>query len=407
MKKTYCLLSCVLCFYGLSAQVFFTESFETIGDYTAGNAGDCSCVIATTDANDGQNDHFADLTDDDITHNFTADYTGEDGSRYWASEDNDDGGVGGTGNPTQCVTLSIDITGKGDLLFSGLFGGHGASTPTPYEADNDMEVSYQIDGGGFIKILDWHENAAQTGISLDTDFDGFGDGTFPLSSIMQTVTALIPGTGTTLEIQICTNSNTSSEEFAFDNLQLAEVVLPVDLVYFEAMPTRDNDIVLEWKTAGEINNKGFNIEYSIDGVDWHSIDFVKGKGNINTENQYHYQDNDVQSTDNYYRLKQVDYDGRFEYSKIRHVKLRSDNPAITVMPNPSDGNILLLLNNPRKEQSIIRVMDNNGGLIWMKSFNQGETNYFKKDINLLQSGMYYIIYNIGDEIQTEKISVLR
>ena len=61
----------------VDGQVFFTESFETTGDYTAGSAGDCSCVTADADAIDGQNDHFADVTDADITHNFIADYTGE------------------------------------------------------------------------------------------------------------------------------------------------------------------------------------------------------------------------------------------------------------------------------------------------------------------------------------------
>jgi len=74
MKKLIKLLFFILLTNSLQAQIFFTESFEATGSYTLGNAGDCSCVIATTDAIDGQNDHFADVTDLDITHNFTGDY---------------------------------------------------------------------------------------------------------------------------------------------------------------------------------------------------------------------------------------------------------------------------------------------------------------------------------------------
>ena len=118
----------------LTGQVFFTESFETTGDYTAGSGGDCGCVTADFDAIDGQNDHFADVTDVDITHNFVADYTGEvdaagnvtEGTaRYWAAEDIDDPQVG-TG-ATGCLTLSVNITGRTNLEFRGLFGGHNSS----------------------------------------------------------------------------------------------------------------------------------------------------------------------------------------------------------------------------------------------------------------------------------------
>jgi len=366
-------------------------------------------VIATTDAIDGQNDHFADVTDLDITHNFTGDYIGEVGSRYWASEDNDDGQVGGSGNPTQCVTLTVNIIGRTNLEFSGLFGGHGASNPTPYEADNDMEVSYQIDGNGFTKILDWHENLFQNNISLDTDNDGFGDGTFPLSTTMQTVTALMPGTGTTLLIQICTNSNTSSEEFAFDNIQVGEAVsVPVELVQFTAKQLSSNDVVLDWETASELNNYGFEIESSLDGRNWEVLDFLRGKGTTAELQSYQYIDQQIKPGLNYYyRLKQIDFDGIFEYSDILNVRIEAQQPVLGVRPNPSVGFIELQFNNAQKEKSELRLLDSRGKLIWRKKFEEGETDSFKEDFELLHTGLYYIIYQIGNESFSEKISVIR
>jgi hypothetical protein len=409
MKKLIKLLFFILLTNSLQAQIFFTESFEATGSYTLGNAGDCSCVIATTDAIDGQNDHFADVTDLDITHNFTGDYIGEVGSRYWASEDNDDGQVGGSGNPTQCVTLTVNIIGRTNLEFSGLFGGHGASNPTPYEADNDMEVSYQIDGNGFTKILDWHENLFQNNISLDTDNDGFGDGTFPLSTTMQTVTALMPGTGTTLLIQICTNSNTSSEEFAFDNIQVGEAVsVPVELVQFTAKQLSSNDVVLDWETASELNNYGFEIESSLDGRNWEVLDFLRGKGTTAELQSYQYIDQQIKPGLNYYyRLKQIDFDGIFEYSDILNVRIEAQQPVLGVRPNPSVGFIELQFNNAQKEKSELRLLDSRGKLIWRKKFEEGETDSFKEDFELLHTGLYYIIYQIGNESFSEKISVIR
>ena len=342
MKSFYFLiLGLCLCHF-LSAQVFFTESFETTGDYSAGGGGDCSCVIATVDVIDGQNDHFADVRDTDITHNFTSDYTGKSGSRYWASEDNDDDQVGGSGGATQCVTLSVDIAGKSVLQFLGLFGAHAASAPTPYEADNDMEVSYDIDGGGFTKILDWHENAAQSEISLDTNNDGFGDGTFPLSTIMQTVTALMPGSGNTLSIQICTNSNTSSEEFAFDLIQVSETILPVELITFTGNQV-NNTILMKWKTASELNNKKFEIEESQDGQRFLKIGEMQGNGNTSTQQDYSFEVKKTRTGVSYYRLKQIDFDGQFEYSKVISVNFKGENRNIgEIYPTPSKSGLVNL-----------------------------------------------------------------
>lgn len=342
MKAIYTISTCLLSIYCLQAQIFFTESFEATGNYATGNAGDCGCVTADFDAIDGQNDHFADVVDLDITHNSVDDYMGErDASgnvaegtaRYWAAEDIDDPQVGGSGNARACLTLEIDIAGRNDLQFSGFFGGHNKTSPTPYEAENDMEVAWSIDGSSFTKILDWHENADETNISLDTDGDGIGDGMFPLGAVFQQVTAPIAGTGNTLIIQICMNSNSSTEEFAVDYIQIEEsVVVPVELLSFEAKSVK-NDVQLTWITASEIDNYGFEIEHSSDGKTWTTIDFVKGNGNSLSTIKYQYLDQEVSQNLNYYRLKQIDFDGDFEYSNIVNASIAAATD-FRIYPNP-------------------------------------------------------------------------
>jgi hypothetical protein len=89
-------------------------------------------------------------------------------------------------------------------------------------------------------------------------------------------------------------------------------LLPVELIGFR-LEQIDDRYQLVWKTASEINNKHFVIEYSRDGFDWVSIDSVAGYGNSFEMRKYVYQSDNLQT--GYYRLKQVDFDGKCEYSR--------------------------------------------------------------------------------------------
>lgn len=106
--------------------------------------------------------------------------------------------------------------------------------------------------------------------------------------------------------------------------------LPVEFISFYGK-LKDNEIQLLWDTASEENNKGFHVERSTDARDWSEIGFVEGRGTSSEINRYKFTDNEPIPGDNYYRLKQVDYDSRFEYSKI--VVIKRYNVA-RVFPNP-------------------------------------------------------------------------
>jgi choice-of-anchor B domain-containing protein len=98
-------------------------------------------------------------------------------------------------------------------------------------------------------------------------------------------------------------------------MQLGEPPLPVELSRFEAMP-EDNKVRLEWTTASEENSAYFEIERSTDGIDFEVIGKVEAMGRSTEKVEYLTYDDAPFKGDNYYRLKQVDLDGKFEYSEI-------------------------------------------------------------------------------------------
>lgn len=114
-------------------------------------------------------------------------------------------------------------------------------------------------------------------------------------------------------------------------------VLPVTLLDFTAQ-TQGQNVELQWRTASEQNNRGFYIERSRDGLRWKSLGFVPGQGNADALNTYRFVDKSALIGVNYYRLKQVDVDQGFAYSKV--VSADVQGKAIPqAYPNPTTGEL--------------------------------------------------------------------
>jgi hypothetical protein len=110
--------------------------------------------------------------------------------------------------------------------------------------------------------------------------------------------------------------------------------LPIELTRFEGNKKESNNHLI-WQTASESQNKGFDIERSTDGIRFQKIGFVAGKGSTNERQDYSFKD-DASSRLVYYRLKQLDFDGNYEYSKIISIAQNGKN-AVSIFPNPSNG----------------------------------------------------------------------
>ena len=122
----------------------------------------------------------------------------------------------------------------------------------------------------------------------------------------------------------------------------ATTALPIELVSFKG-EKRNRENILFWETASETNNRGFDVEISNDGSHFEKIAFVAGHGTTSNLQNYNFRHtlNAKQNNILYYRLKQLDNDGKFEYSKIIVLE-NGHNTNLVAYPNPSKGEFTLL-----------------------------------------------------------------
>ncbi len=142
------------------------------------------------------------------------------------------------------------------------------------------------------------------------------------------------------------NPESQGEHFAF-NLNQAPP-LPVELLFFRAKET-DKGIHLTWQTGNESNNWGFNIQKVVGSgqlvnEDWQTLKFVRGAGTSLDIQNYSYLDQDLSNKVHYYRLKQMDFDGRFTFSPIVSVKTTENSyqPNFKISPNPVVSDVLTI-----------------------------------------------------------------
>jgi len=114
--------------------------------------------------------------------------------------------------------------------------------------------------------------------------------------------------------------------------------LPVELTDF-FIKNENEQLVLYWSTASETNNEGFEIQKSVDGREFNTIGFVAGQGTTSASNSYNFSSSHL-SCGAYYRLKQVDFDGAFEFSPVLFANCQLKTIA-TIYPNPVESNQLL------------------------------------------------------------------
>jgi len=195
--------------------------------------------------------------------------------------------------------------------------------------------------------------------------------------------------------------------------------LPVELTSFSASVIR-HSIKLNWQTATEVNNYGFEVERNtplnplsrgdVEGM-WEKIGFVNGNGNSNSPKSYSFVDDNVSAGSYSYRLKQIDNDGQFEYSKVVEVSFMKPtefslaqnypnpfNPATTIQFTlPQAGNVKLTLFNllGQKIKTLINEYKESG--VHTLNFNASELN----------SGLYIYKLEANGLVKTRKMTLVK
>ncbi len=246
-------------------------------------------------------------------------------------------------------------------------------------------------------------NCAYDGLTV---YDGASDAAANLGTFCGTNA---PGGGSITSTNEClTFVFTSDGSVAGDGWDANIVcsVVPVNWKSFDAH-LRDEVVVLDWITASEVNNKGFTIERSLDAENFVEIGFVEGKGNSSLENVYRFVDENVLSNKiYYYRLKQVDFDGAFEYSNVRFVRTQAvevDKNELFVYPNPSNG--IIYINASISDEYEIEVFDTSGKSVWIRNIDLSKTEV-SIDLSALSKGVYRMKIQGTQTINWENIVIL-
>lgn len=182
--------------------------------------------------------------------------------------------------------------------------------------------------------------------------------------------------------------------------------LPVKLIAFKAAK-EGNHVKLLWSTAMEVNNDYFSIERSTDGQQFENVGRVTGAGNASEKMDYEFIDEAPVAGINYYRLKQIDYDGKYEYSNI----IRLDNKISTAMelisagPNPFKDNFTVEFNGETEGEAEIFITNVSGAVIHQEkiNINSGNNKYQFSDNKNLPNGIYFITIQNDQQKLSQKL----
>ena len=197
-----------------------------------------------------------------------------------------------------------------------------------------------------------------------------------------------------------------------DNVQVwTDNLTPVELTSFAANVNNNGNVILNWSTATEVNNQMFEIERRSEKTQFSTIGYVDGFGTTTEQHQYSYIDKNVKTGTYYYRLKQIDFGGKYEYSNEIMVDVKGPltfkldqnypnpfNPTTTIKYSiPETGHVRLSIYNMIGEE--VRVLVN----------GQVEAGFYEKtfDASNLPSGAYVYKLETPGYVQVKKMLLLK
>lgn len=280
-----------------------------------------------------------------------------------------EGMFGGTSNTVLNIDGVVNANGGFQIYSSSVNVGETGVLAAKTNTVTFGNASLNNNGYIFIEdatsIMDWNG-------SSNNDCDGsLGTG--------------VIGFGNAALCGIICGSGSSAAGYCYDNGVPPPPPLPVTWLTVNAVEKSGN-VEIQWSTASETNNDYFSVEKSIDGEYWMSIGRVDGSGNSSAENNYALTDYETIDVVSYYRVKQVDFDGQFDYSKIvAYVPGSSKSLSEGLYPNPNEGLFYIDL---REDEIISLSIINSKGEAIMVDYAVLD-NLVKVELsNIYSSGFY-------------------
>lgn len=190
-----------------------------------------------------------------------------------------------------------------------------------------------------------------------------------------------------------------------------ETALPVELSSFTSSVSGAT-VQLNWATATEVDNYGFEVERSVDNVSFSKIGFVAGAGNSNVQKQYSYSDANLAAGTYYYRLKQVDTDGSFEYSQVVKSEVVGTPTEFSLSqnyPNPFNPSTAIAFALPKESNvklSVYNMLGEEVAVLVNGVMSAGNHSVDFSATNL-NSGMYVYRIEAGEFSSVRKMTLLK
>ena len=234
------------------------------------------------------------------------------------------------------------------------------------------------------------------------------DGVFATNSYSVSPTSYVYNS-TDTSITFHYDFSSGATYFSLATLDEAGSPLPVEFSYFNAEPTTDGTVELSWGTATETNNDYFEVERSVDGLNWEVLTTVDGAGTSIIGQDYLEYDYQPHYGVSFYRIKQTDFDGTTDYSVQRQIEFGTGDVGAlevqSVYPNPFSAQISIDVSSPASGEAQVQLLDNNGGVV-KESFTQVNTglNAIRMDgLSSLATGYYILRVTVGDQQVSERV----
>lgn len=231
-------------------------------------------------------------------------------------------------------------------------------------------------------------------------------------------TSISSGDGAQVHGRLLAGAVTSSGAVTLIN----NTALPVELTSF-TVALNKSAVELNWNTATEVNNYGFEIErlaisdkllansQKLNANSWSKIGFVQGHGNSNSPKEYSFEDKNPQVGKLQYRLKQIDFDGAFEYSNVAEVEVEAPKQFTVYQnyPNPFNPTTNISYEIPVKSNVVIKVYDVLGSEVVALLNEEKLPGRYQVEFKAshLPSGIYFYSINAGEYKSIKKMIVLK
>lgn len=273
---------------------------------------------------------------------------------------------------------------------TGIAVGSGSTSTVKWDVANTnaapvncsaVNILLSIDGGNTFPYL----------LAANTPNDGSKKVTFPI--FLNTVS--------TARVKILASNNIFFD-ISDSNFSI-EGALPLTWVSFTAEKTNAGGALLKWTAANEINNDHFEVERSSDGIHFNELSSVQNNSAIASAQNYSYTDVKLPLGTSYYRIKQVDKDGKYSYSKTAQVIATKDGVNWSALPNPATDHTTVLFNVSASNVHVY-LTDNSGKTIYKTTIAATSEGYqLSIPLNNLAKGVYLLRVVAGSDVRTEKI----